>query len=205
MDSTIKLIASDMGGVLALHSDHDLESKLLEDFGLTHYQSFADLDPRLTALLFEHSKNRIDETELWHQFSAVTGIAVPPYESTLWGKYFRPELDSAMQTLYQELKGHGHRLVCATNTEPAHYAYHNQEAHYAIFDEVYASCEMGLAKPDHSYFEYIFEREQVEPHQILFIDDLEENCESAATLGIRAYLFKDVVELRWSLINMELI
>ena len=57
MDSTIKLIASDMGGVLALHSDHGLESRLLEDFGLSRYRSFAELDPRLPALLFDHSKN----------------------------------------------------------------------------------------------------------------------------------------------------
>lgn len=205
MDSTIKLIASDMGGVLALHSDHGLESRLLEDFGLSRYRSFAELDPRLPALLFDHSKNLISEEELWEAFTAITSIAVPEHETSLWGKYFCPELDSAVETLYREVKGRGHRLVCATNTEPAHYVYHREHGHYSLFDAVYASCEMGHAKPEREYFDYILEHEQVNAEEVLFIDDMEENCESAANLGIRAYLFKDVVELRWSLVGMDII
>ena len=64
---------------------------------------------------------------------------------------------------------------------------------------------MGHAKPEREYFDYILEHEQVKAEEILFIDDMEENCESAANLGIRAYLFKGVVELRWSLVGMDII
>ncbi|MCK9548292.1 MAG: HAD family phosphatase [Sphaerochaeta sp.] len=205
MDRAIRLIASDMGGVLALHSDHDLEYRLLQDFGLDGYKNFADVDPQLTDLLAQHSKNLIDEEELWRSFAAVTGVVIPPCDHSLWAKYFSPELDRAVFALYQELKGRGIRLICATNTEEAHYAHHRREGHYDIFDGVYASCVMGWAKPEAEFFEEILEKEGVEPSQVLFIDDMEENCEMADSLGMHAFLFKDVAELRWILANMELI
>jgi len=205
MENTISVIASDMGGVLARHSDRDIEGRLLDDFGLTQYKSFADVDTRLTALLVRHSKNEIDEEELWSSFSAITGVSVPQSEQSLWGKYFAPELDGAVYTLYGELKGRGHRLVCATNVEPAHYAHHRKEGHYDIFDAVYASCTMGWAKPEAEFYTHLIEKEGIEPDRILFIDDVEENCLMAQTLGMTAFLFTDVVELRWTLAHMGLI
>lgn len=205
MDRTIKLIASDMGGVVALHSDHSLEERLLKDFGLEGYRSFAEVDPRLTQLLVRHSKNEIDEAELWKRFTAITGVAVPHSGQSLWGKYFSPELDEAVLSLYRELKGKGNRIVCATNVEPAHYAHHQREGHYDLFDGVYASCVMGWAKPEAEFYTHIIKKEEIDSSQILFIDDLEENCEAAQNLGMRAFLFKDVVELRWALVDMELI
>ncbi len=205
METSIKLIASDMGGVLAVHSDHDLESRLLADFGLGGYRHFSDLDSRLGDLLVEHSKGAIDEATLWGEFASIANITIAPYEGSLWGKYFRPELDEAVLTLYEEIKGRGKRLVCATNTEPAHLAYHRTWGHYAIFDAVYASCEIARVKPDRSYFEYILDKEGVEAHTVLFIDDLQENCESAAELGMHAFLYSDVAELRWYLVDMDII
>ncbi len=205
MDRTIRLIASDMGGVLALHSDGDLESRLLSDFGLNGYQHFAEVDPQLTQLLIRHSKNEIDEEELWSAFTAITGVAVPPSAQSLWGKYFSPELDNAVLALYSELKEQGIRLVCATNVEPSHYAHHQRHGHYDLFDAVYASCTMGRAKPEAEFYTHIIEQEGIDSCQILFIDDLEENCLMAQEQGMAAFLFKDVVELRWALADMGLI
>ena len=205
MDRTIRLIASDMGGVLALHSDRDLEGRLLEDFGLEGYRSFAEVDPQLTELLVRHSKNEIDEDELWRRFTAITGVAVPQSDQSPWGMYFSPELDDAVLSLYRELKENGNRIICATNVEPAHYAHHHGEGHYDIFDAVYASCAMGHAKPEAEFYTRIIEKERIDSSQILFIDDLEENCQVAQELGMAAFLFKDVAELRWALTDMELI
>jgi HAD superfamily hydrolase (TIGR01509 family) len=205
MSKTIELIASDMGGVLALHSDGDLEVALLNDFGLSGYPSFAALNPALPRLLQRHSKNEIDEEKLWREFTQITGVEVPTAQSSLWGRYFKPDLDPAMLAIFKELKEEGFRLVCATNTEPAHYHHHLKEGHYEIFDRVYASCEMGHAKPETAFFTHIIQAEQTDPKHILFIDDLEENCEAADRLGITAYLYTDVVDFRWALAGLNLI
>lgn len=205
MNKTIRLCMFDMGGVLALHSDSSLESFLLRDFGVEGHDSFASLDPRLPALLAEHSKAAIDEESMWEQFTALTGIVVPQSQTSLWGKYFKPELDEHVYAIIEELKAAGHRVVCATNTEEAHYAHHRDAGQYDIFDAVYASLHLGEAKPDASFFEAILAKEGIAPEEAIFIDDLGENCESAHALGIHAFHFKDAVELKWYLVNMEML
>lgn len=205
MDATIKLIMVDMGGVLAFHTDCVMERKLLEEFGVKGYLSFAALDPTLPALLQQHSKNLISEQQLWEIFEHKTGIIVPKQESSLWGKYFEPTINPAVEGILRDLKKAGYRIICATNTEPAHYERHTMLRHYAIFDAVYASCVIGKAKPELEFFQYILQQEGIKPYDALFIDDYQENCEAASLLGINAYRFEDPVDLRWELFTIGLL
>lgn len=205
MNTNFALIMVDMGGVLALHTDTGMEKRLLRDFGLEEYDSFSELDPSLPDLLQEHSKNCITEEQMWEQFTQKTGIVVPPYKGSLWAKYFQPELDQAMLQLLSELKQNGYRVVCATNTEPAHYMHHKAMQHYAVFDTVYASCEIGKAKPEPEFFTHILQCENIQGEQVIFIDDNAKNCEVASTLGIRAYHYEDISDLRWALLDMGMI
>lgn len=195
----------DMGGVVAKHSDSSLERLLLRDFGITDHESFTSLDPSLRSLLDQHSKAAIDEEQMWQRFSEITGIEVPSYQGSLWGRYFKPELDEPVIAIIEELKERGFRVVCATNTEAAHYAHHREAGQYDIFDAVYASLQLGEVKPDQAFFDKILASEKIKPEETLFIDDLAENCESAAKLGINAVLYADPVELRWQLASMDLL
>lgn len=205
MNTHISLIMVDMGGVLALHTDSTMEYSLLKEFGLDKYRSFIELDPSLALLLQEHSKCVIDEKEMWGLFTEKTGIEVPTYEGSLWAKYFNPTLDIAMENLLRELKEKGYRIVCATNTEPAHYAYHRAHNQYALFDAVYASCSMGHAKPERAFFTHILEQEQVVGEKVLFIDDYLENCIAASDIGINAHHYHDPVTLHHALEVMGII
>ena len=205
MEKKIRLCMFDMGGVVAKHSDASLERLLLRDFGISDHDSFTSLDARLPNLLAQHSKAAIDEKEMWLQFTNITGIAVPQYKDSLWGRYFKPELDEHVVEIIGELKEQGYRVVCATNTEEAHYTYHRDALHYEIFDAVYASLLLKEVKPDSAFFAKILESEQVNPEEVLFIDDLTENCIAAAEFGINAVLYNDPVELRWQLASMDLL
>ena len=195
----------DMGGVVVKHSDSSLERLLLRDFGISDHDSFASLDPRLPSLLVQHSKAAISEEEMWSQFSQMTGISVPQHTDSLWGRYFKPELDEHVLAIIEELKQKGYRVVCATNTEEAHFKYHRDEGQYDIFDAVYASLQMGEVKPERAFFESILATEQVRAEEAVFVDDLLENCEAAVNLGLDAIIYADPVELRWQLISMDLL
>lgn len=205
MEQEIKLIAFDMGGVVAHHSDGRLEASLLKDFGLEGYNSFAELEPSLVDLLQEHSKSNIDEQTMWDLFTQKTGVRVPVSESSLWGKYFDPALDQAMLAIIDELKAKGYRVICTTNTEVAHYAIHRNNDDYASFDAVYASCVLRSAKPEQEFFNQVLKSEGIPPSQVLFIDDSSINCESAASLGIQSYHYTDPVDFRWYLNNIGIL
>lgn len=195
----------DMGGVVVKHSDSSLERLLLRDFGIVDHENFTSLDPRLPALLAEHSKAAIDEQEMWNQFTIMTGIAVPKHNESLWGRYFAPELDEHVVAIIEDLKMKGYRVVCATNTEDAHFKHHRALGQYDIFDAVYASLQLKEVKPDPAFFAKILASEQVKPEEVVFVDDLSENCEAAANVGINAVVYADPVELRWQLIAMDLL
>ena len=195
----------DMGGVVVKHSDSSLERQLLRDFGITDHDNFISLDPRLPSLLAEHSKAAIDEDEMWRQFTQMTGISVPPHNDSLWGRHFKAELEEPVVEIIEELKKKGYRVVCATNTEDAHFKQHQASGQYDIFDAVYASLQLGEVKPEPAFFAKILALEQVRPEEVIFVDDLSENCEAAAALGINAVVYADPVELRWQLVSMDLL
>ena len=194
-----------MGGVLAIHTDHSMEQALLSDFDLTGYSSFAQLDQSLPFLLEQHSKGMIDEKEMWSRFTEVTNIQVPSYEGSLWAKYFQPELDPNVSMLIEKIKSRGYKIVCATNTEEAHYSYHLSHNQYAQFDVVYASCLIKQVKPDKQFFHHILETERVTPEQTFFIDDYASNCLSASELGITTHVFTNAFALESDLIKIGIL
>jgi len=114
----------------------------------------------------------------------------------LWGTFFNPQRDSAVVALVGELRDRGYRAVCGTNTLPAHYEKHRALGDYDIFDGVYASHRMGVAKPDGEFWGLILKAEGVPPSEAFFIDDLEENVVAARALGLGAHRFVSAEDIR---------
>jgi HAD superfamily hydrolase (TIGR01509 family) len=56
------------------------------------------------------------------------------------------------------------------------------------FDEVILSFEVGLAKPDPGIYREALRRVGVEPERAVFVDDQQEYCDGAASIGIQTYL-----------------
>ena len=64
------------------------------------------------------------------------------------------------------------------------------------FEGVYASCHLGVRKPDPRFFEAILDDLSVAPDACLFIDDRPANCDAAAALGLRVHVFDGAGGLR---------
>ena len=205
MNTTYKLIMMDMGGVLAIHTDQSMEKNLLQMFNIHGYSSFTDLNPSLPKLLELHSKGSIDEDEMWRRFTALTNIAVPASDHSLWATFFHPQLDKDVSALIEKIKENGYRIVCATNTEMAHYQYHLSHGQYSQFDKVYASCFIKQVKPDKEFFRYILHSENVSASEVIFIDDYQSNCKSASDLGINAHQFYTATKLEKYLKDLRVI
>ncbi len=56
------------------------------------------------------------------------------------------------------------------------------------FDEVVLSFEVGLRKPDPAIYREALGRLDVEPGRAVFVDDQQEYCDGAASIGIETYL-----------------
>jgi len=56
-----------------------------------------------------------------------------------------------------------------------------------MFDRIFLSHEMGLAKPDEAIYKAVINEIQVEPNRVLFFDDLEANLEGAKRVGLQTF------------------
>lgn len=134
----------------------------------------------------------IDTNEFWAEFSKRSGIAV----KTDWFRWlFHPVRNEKTVAIVKALRSEGNRVVCGTNTVSAHYFNHLERGDYAIFDQTYSSCYMGVSKPDTNFWKIILEAENVPAKDTVFVDDRKDNCEAAASIGIHAIQFTTAEEV----------
>lgn len=89
-----------------------------------------------------------------------------------------------------ELRASGTACYLATNQHVFRTEYMRANLGYGdLFDDVFYSCELGLAKPDPQYFAAILERTGRTGADTLFIDDNESNIEGARAAGLHAEHF----------------
>ncbi|ADK80492.1 HAD family hydrolase [Sediminispirochaeta smaragdinae] len=174
------LIIFDMGNVVS--SNVEVIPQIAEKTGI----ELADLRRVCGDEFWGLSTGRIDTREFWRIFTKHYGIEVKEdYLSTL----FKPVVDASMVDVIDRLRRTGHRVVCGTNTIASHYEHHVKAGDYGVFDKVYASHIMGLAKPDPQFFRYILKKEGATAAETRFTDDLEENVKAAQGIGIRSHRF----------------
>ncbi len=65
----------------------------------------------------------------------------------------------------------------------------------------YLSYQLHALKPFPEFYQYIIRHENVEPNEMLFIDDVEENVEGARMEGMAGYQFRNAAGLEKVLIN----
>jgi glucose-1-phosphatase len=63
----------------------------------------------------------------------------------------------------------------------------SEKSLFELFDLVFLSHEMGLAKPDVAIYETVLKKISISPDKVLFFDDLAANLEGAKKTGIQTY------------------
>lgn len=188
-----RLYIFDMGGVVSRNANVAPEfAEYLEFDGAKMIDSVRDDFTALTT-------GTISTEEFTRRFSARSGRMI---EEELLIRFFDPELDREVVAIIEGLKHQG-RVVAGTNTIAPHYDVHQKRGDYDMFDAVYASQLIGLAKPDPAFYSYILDQERCLPGQAVFIDDVGDNVKAAERLGIHALLFTEADQLKNDLSALE--
>ncbi len=170
----------DMGNVLSLNVD--VVPAIAAELGIDAAEIAAfsgnDFD--------ELSVGAIDADRYWEAFNRRFGVRV---REDLLITRFHPVLDQRVKNLILALKRGGSRVVCGTNTFEKHYLHHLRRGDYDVFDKVYASHLLGVAKPSPEFFLRILGEESWRPGEVVFVDDMPANVRAAADLGIHAVLY----------------
>lgn len=103
-------------------------------------------------------------------------------------------IPQARLDLIRQLRQQGYRTHLLSNTNDLHW--HYIEQHYFsqkgytcsdLFDYLFLSHEIHLAKPDMAIYRHVIETLGVPSEQLFFIDDTEINTKAAESAGIRSY------------------
>lgn len=73
---------------------------------------------------------------------------------------------------------------------------------YGLFDVVVNSYDIRVKKPDPKAFDYVLEKLNLEPSEVIFVDDKEEHIAVAKNLEMQAILYKDFKQFKADLNNI---
>jgi len=105
-----------------------------------------------------------------------------------------------MFSLVKQLKNKGLKIALLSNTEiPV--MNHIKKQNWPDFSVFVYSCEVGMRKPDEEIYKYTLEKLAVKPEEAVFVDDKQENIDTANKLGIKGILFNSADELLEKLKN----
>lgn len=196
---TKKAIIFDKGGVLTNRDYSEIYNFLGETL---------DLSPQDLQVAIKEKK--ILDENFWQDYSKSHQQKVSPHWiKILQGLYhlsMSPNID--MLQLVEELSTKNYWLGMLSNTTEQTAAFNREMGYYSYFTPLLLSYELGVEKPQRRIYEILIAAVDLDPENIIFIDNELPNVTAAKEVGIDAIHFTNADQLRRDLydrgINVEL-
>ncbi len=182
-------IGIDVGGVIIPYLDNIIDSQLARDLSLDRDIFDAIWRDHVVDLII----GSIDYDTFWMNIGNRLKVNVDYAKSNLITLFqtYATENKQLIKYLLKLREDRGVMLVGMSNSIQPHSQHNYDSGLYNLFDRVYLSNEIGFAKPDKRFFEYILHDLGIKPGEMLFIDDMACNVEAAQNIGIACILHED--------------
>lgn len=191
----IRTIIFDLGGVI-MTIDQDEAIQRFQDLGLKEASSL--LNPYMQSDLFgDLEAGHITGDEFCLRLGDKIGRKLTWQECQYAWMGYKKEVPQRNLNKLQELRSQGFKVLLLSNTNEfmQQWAQSDFDGHGGdirdYFDGLYRSYEIKLMKPDEQIFRYLLSREQMSPHECLFIDDGPRNVAVASELGMKTFCAKN--------------
>ncbi|SDQ68994.1 HAD family hydrolase [Flagellimonas zhangzhouensis] len=196
----IKNIIFDFGDVL-INLDKPATARAMLDYG------FKGLTPELEHLFNTYEKGLVASGQFLDEVSMHFPNASRDYLTEAWNAILLDFPEERLQFLENLAQENEYKLFLLSNTNDLHIEYVKSAIGMErfnrfknAFDVFYLSYEIGMRKPDAEIYEFVLDQNQLEPTETFFVDDLKENTDSAAALGIKVWNLQvgqeDVLQLK---------
>lgn len=185
----IRAVVFDYGNVLALHDRREICRR----FSVHSPLSPDEILPRIYGndVEFDSETGKIDSREHFRRIKErVSGDATWSYEefSAEFKNVFELN-DEAVRAL--RAAASTHRVFILSNTTYLHALWMFEQEILATVPELYfLSFKLGVMKPDPEIFRIMLRTGMLTAEECLYIDDLPEFCEAAASLGINTINYR---------------
>ncbi|HIV99199.1 MAG TPA: hypothetical protein IAB12_05440 [Candidatus Ornithospirochaeta avicola] len=176
-----KVFLFDCGNVIVRNIDTVcmMASKLSLPFSAMH-ELYLECEARLF-------KGEVKEEDYYRIIEERFDVRV---DENLFYTCFNPVLNDSVVSLASRLKNDSQIVAMATNSIDTHFE--KIRALWPFLDDIftyYPSHIIGKKKPDEDYYDYIRVSLGSEYSQMVLVDDLEENINSALSLGMKAFRY----------------
>jgi FMN phosphatase YigB (HAD superfamily) len=184
----IRAVVLDIGSVLEVIDDGVFPGPFEQRHGLAPGSVAAASDWPRDAMLGQLSE--ADTRAHWQRRLALTDVQADELVADSW-RWYVGTLDQRLFGWFADLRPRGLKAGILSNSGPGA---REAERHYgfeAITDVLVYSHEVGLKKPDPAVFELTRSRLDVQPDEIVFLDDVPANVTAAQTAGWHGVLHEE--------------
>lgn len=199
----VKAVIFDFGGVVGSDSDawdiNFLEIKKLTGLSCVQLEKF----------FIKHWKKlkigKEDTVDFWKDIITSKNLKIPPEKLE---KTYLPKItiNNDVLDIVENIKLKGVLVTLLPNTARQWMDFKVKKFKLdQIFDKIYSSAHLGIAKPEPEIFEYALKDLNLAPEEVIFIDNQQNNVNSAKKLGIKAILFVNSQQLNKDLTNFGIL
>jgi putative hydrolase of the HAD superfamily len=192
----IKNVIFDVGGVLvdfrwrALMADLGLSVERQDEFEKKVFGSkwWAELDRG--ALAEEYVVGKLRESISDH---------IDAFELIWANQEYLVESFDYSPIWMDELKAKGLKIYLLSNYPKSIFSLHEEKGKFNFIDRIdgkVVSGFVGMAKPDEDIYRCLVDKYGLKTEECVFIDDREENIQTAKALGMKGIVFKDYEQAR---------
>ncbi len=192
----IKNIVFDMGNVVLSYNPQYI---------IEHFTQDKSIQEKLIHTIFQSlewlmlDKGTITKKEACEIMKNRVENSLHPLVEQVMNEWYlhMPQFKEVIQ-LSKELKEKGYNLYLLSNTSLSFYEYYQNVEAFHYFNDVYVSAEHLLIKPDVAIFKDFCNTFNLNSTECLFIDDRQENINSALSIGMKGVCFdgnKDSVQI----------
>jgi FMN hydrolase / 5-amino-6-(5-phospho-D-ribitylamino)uracil phosphatase len=134
-------------------------------------------------------RGEITEEEHWELYGGLPFDVDAFHRARRQGYAFVPGMDRLLAALQ------GRVLRVAATNYPVWVRELEDGLLRGCFEQVVASTDLGVRKPDPRFFRDLCARVAVEPTRMLFVDDRADNVDAARAAGLPAHVFLDAEDL----------
>ena len=111
------------------------------------------------------------------------------------------KVDKSVVALIRSLR-QNYKIGTLTNNEENRFSYALNIIGNNLFDFPFSSSRLHFRKPDSKIFELVYQKTNIPPDEILYIDDDEKNLVVARELGFKTIKFESVEKLKRDMISI---
>ncbi len=184
----IQTIIFDLGGVLVRTEDRIPRQLLAEKFGMT----YEDMDSLVygSPTSKEAGEGKISAEQHKETVLKTLGLPLDSFKSfgdEFWGG---DRLDKKLVEFIEGLRGEYTTALLSNAWDDLRSLLVNLWKIDGIFDHIFISAEVKLAKPDPRIYQHVINELQQDPSEMIFVDDFIENVKAAKAEGLHAIHFR---------------